>query len=81
MIAKIAVLCTTLCLAGAFLSCNGARMQVPAPTGTRSGFQQTNLVSDVGGNAQHTDPGLRNPGASPANPASPFSSLITFAEL
>jgi uncharacterized protein (TIGR03118 family) len=72
VIGKIAVLCTTLCLAGAFQSCNGARMQVPTPTATGGGFQQINLVSDIGGTAQHTDPSLRNPWGVAFEPGQPF---------
>jgi len=57
---KIAVLCATLCLIGAFLACGGGT-KTPAPVSSTSGFQQTNLVSDTAGTAAHTDPLLLNP--------------------
>jgi len=72
VIRKIGALCTTLTLAGAFLACNGARMQTPMPTLTGSGFQQTNLVADVAGTAAHTDPGLLNPWGIAFEPGQPF---------
>lgn len=54
-------LCVVLCLISTFFACNASRMQVPAPAAVGKGFQQTNLVADAGGTAQHTDPGLSNP--------------------
>ena len=55
---NISVLYAALCLIGAFTACGGAKTQAPMST---SGFEQTNLVSDVAGNAAHTDPFLLNP--------------------
>jgi hypothetical protein len=49
MLSKIATLSASLFATGALLSCSGARMETPAPTASRSGFQQVNLVADVGG--------------------------------
>ena len=69
---KIAVLCGCLCLVAAFLACNASQMQVPTPTVTGNGFHQTNLVADLGGIAQHTDPGLRNPWGAAFGPGQPF---------
>jgi uncharacterized protein (TIGR03118 family) len=46
-------------LTGALLGCNSVAM--PNVKQTVGAFQQTNLVSDVGGNAAHTDPALLNP--------------------
>jgi uncharacterized protein (TIGR03118 family) len=46
-------------------------MQAPMPT-AGDGFQQSNLVADVGGTAQHTDPGLRNPWGIAFEPGQPF---------
>lgn len=71
MIGKPVVLCVTLCLVGTLLSCGGARMQAPTPT-AGTGFQQSDLVADVGGLAQHTDPGLRNPWGIAFEPGQPF---------
>jgi uncharacterized protein (TIGR03118 family) len=36
-------------------------MQTPSPSTAGNGFQQSNLVADIGGTAAHTDPGLVNP--------------------
>lgn len=56
---KISFLCAIVCLTGAFLGCGGAYKSPSVHSGP--GFQQTNLVSDVAGNAAHTDPSLINP--------------------
>jgi uncharacterized protein (TIGR03118 family) len=72
VVRKIAVLCGCLCLLGAFLACNASRTQVPAPSATGSGFQQTDLVADVAGTAPHTDPGLLNPWGLAFEPGQPF---------
>jgi uncharacterized protein (TIGR03118 family) len=58
---KFICVCALFCLIGALLACNSASTQTPAPIVAGKGFQQSNLVADVGGNAAHTDPGLRNP--------------------
>jgi uncharacterized protein (TIGR03118 family) len=67
---KIAVLCASLCLIGAFLACGGGN--APTSTSTSSGYQQTNLVSDVAGTAAHTDTLLLNPWGIAFQPGQPF---------
>jgi len=57
---NIPVLYATLCLIGAFTACGGGA-KTQAPMSTSIGFGQTNLVSDIAGNAAHTDPLLLNP--------------------
>lgn len=72
MLSKIATLSASLFVTGGLLSCSGARMERPAPTASSSGFQQVNLVADVGGTARHTDPGLLNPWGLAFEPGQPF---------
>jgi uncharacterized protein (TIGR03118 family) len=43
------------------ISACGGGANTPAPTSTQAGFEQTNLVSDLAGNAAQTDPFLLNP--------------------
>ena len=47
-------------------------MPAPAPTPVQTGFQQTNLVSDIAGNATHTDPFLLNPWGTAFEPGQSF---------
>ncbi len=64
---KISAILLCLLLATTFLACNSA-MTPMQPT---AGFQQTNLVSDILGNASHTTP-LDNPRGIAFIPGQPF---------
>ena len=67
---RIAITCTTLCLIATLLACGGGGTL--HTTSSVRGFQQVNLVSDVAGTAQHTDPGLLNPWGAAFVPGQPF---------
>jgi uncharacterized protein (TIGR03118 family) len=54
------VFCVALAWLVSMSACGGAA-NTPVPTSIHAGFQQTNLVSDIAGNAAHTDPSLLNP--------------------
>lgn len=56
---KLTLALAAALLTGALLGCNSVTM--PNVKQTKGAFRQTNLVSDVGGNAAHTDPALINP--------------------
>src|SRR5262249_28106524 len=72
VLSKVATLSASLFAIGALLSCGGTRMQTPTSTASGHGFQQVNLVADVGGTAQHTDPTLLNPWGLAFEPGQPF---------
>lgn len=55
------VFCAALACLLSMSACGGGAASKPAPASTQAGFQQTNLVSDIAGNAAHTDPFLLNP--------------------
>jgi uncharacterized protein (TIGR03118 family) len=67
---KDAVVGATVCLIGVLTACGGSA-NTPTPMSTRSGFQQTNLVSDTAG-AAHTDPFLLNPWGVAVQPGQSF---------
>jgi len=58
---RTVVFCAALACLLSMSACGGSVANKPAPVSTQSGFQQTNLVSDIAGNAAHTDPFLLNP--------------------
>ncbi len=69
MKSKIAIFCASVCLTLASVGCGG---YATAPMTSAPGFQQTNLVADTMGNANHLDPGFINPWGVAFAPGQPF---------